>query len=786
MKKFFQSFSSETTPKQVPKERIDIFKALLHELESVGKHEGHRRNDHIFIPQLLNKIIQLLLEEEREAEAMQEGTAPCIEFFLQSRILERLCQMAVINKPVGMFQWITNAIARIIQHMKSPLLAHSSMHKPLVRLLSIKPSRLSFEEKVEVLKLITSLAHKLKEAPIFVKLFWSTETVPMRSPESTSPTLSTSPLMTNHLHAQQKVASLNTVGNKKHFVLFKILDRIYRASSGDRRLAEQVRRCILSCIVIDDNYNELQAYLARQTKFLEHTMREIGKLYATLVRETYSGSSNSNGFLQEYFRQIQFCSALCKIDFSRTEEALRHDSPARRSNSSSSASTTADFVEFSHQIASSLKEVFFKPILLPGLLSDDTRLSNIHTIFARETLLQLDTPELMGALITCLIGPGEKASQVTFGAAVDDPLTESTGHLVQETLISRLEYKAYTYPLDSNGRKSALLSANTMRLFATLVQFHPHNMYIAHHLLFKNLPLVANPEANLRGYRHPTENEELIPDSYKSGLDNNWPKIPEVVAATAALDQLGQEPPNLGYRFEELLDMAPLARQTRDSGARPDVQTYHDYVKLRFRLARPHILVWSSHPLSPEKFFPPPFISEKKTEYHGLQLAPSLTDHAVSDHPITTPSARTLPPLPLDHVANGQVLTRRFLRVLMDNLNHFFELPLDFALYLTDTFALIAQYPHRFIHKWAYSTNDQPCLFKSIQALSTTAIAFLDESPERLAKVLEFKESVEKKEAQDGQFEYTTEDRTAHNIILLDEFCKEFLAVLLLVDQLLN
>jgi hypothetical protein len=796
MKKFFQSLSGEVAQKPAPKERIDIFKALLNELELNGKHEGHRRNDAILIPQLLNKIIQLLLEEEREAEVMQEGTGPCIEFFLQSRILERLCHLAAVNKPVGMFQWIINAIARIIQHMKSPLLAHSSMHKPLVRLLSTKPSKLSFEEKVEVLKLITSLAHKLKEAPIFVKLFWSSGNLHSRPlDQSTSPTLSTSPIMTSHLHAQQKVASLSTI-DKKHFVLFKILDRIYRGSSSDRRLVEQVRRCILSCIVIDDNYNELQAYLARQTKFLEHTMREMGKLYATLVRESYSGNSNANSYLQEYFRQLQFCSALCKIDFSRNEEALRHDSPARRSPvppgySPSNASHNSECVDFSQQIASKLREHFFLPILIPGLLSDDARLSNIHTMFARETILQLDAPELMGAFISCLIGSSENASQISFGDVIEDPLTESMGHLVQETLISRIEYRPSTYPLDPNARKLALLSANTMRLFSTLMQFHPHNMYVAHHLLFKNLPIVANTEAHLRGYRHPTPSEETNPEMYKHALDVNWARLPEVVAASEALKSLPEDPPNLGLRFEQLLEMAPLARQTRDSGARPDVQTYHDYIKLRFKLARPHLLMWSSHPLTPERDFPPPFVAEKKPEYHGLHFSATQTppEQVHLESQITTPPSRVLPPIAPDHAKGAKVTARRFIRVLLANLDHFLELPLDFALYLTDTIALIAQYPHRYIHKWTYHANQDPdilSLFSILQSLSSKALAFLDESPERLSTVLEFKESAEKKETQDDQFELSSIERASHNIILLDEFCKELLAVLLLVDQLLN
>lgn len=735
------------------------------------------------------------MEEEREAEASQEGTGPCIEFFLQSRILERLVTMASINKPVGMFQWIINAVARIIQHMKSPLLAHSSMHKPLVRLLSTKPTKLNFEEKIEVLKLITSLAHKLKEAPIFVKLFWSSVNSGITSPDqAASPPIASSPINSPILTSALDMPS-PIHGPKRHFVLFKILDRIYRGSSGDRRLAEQVRRCILSCIVIDESYMELQSYLARQQKFLSHTINELGKLYATLSRETYNGNPNSNGYLQEYFRQLQFCSALCKIDAGRNDERTQ---PERLNVPEGPSFAFHDYAtkdviqapagEFSTQLAETLKRKFFEGILLPGLLSDDLKLANIHTIFTRETLLQLEAPELMGALITCLVGVTENATAEDF---LDDPLTEKSGHSIQETLISRIEFRSMTYPLDAVSKRQAQLAANTMRLFSSLCHIHPHNLYVTHHLIFQNLPVVANPDSHLRWFRHPTELEELKPETYKFGLDRQWLALPSVEAARRALSELAPDPPNVGQRVETLLELAPLARQTRDSGARPDVQTYHDYIKLRFKISRPNLLLWSANYHTPERKFPPPFFPEQKSSDSGLHAtnySEQESEEHARRHVEPTHVSATLPPIPKDHDPANPVKARRFIRVLLANLEHFLELPLDFALYLTDTIASIIQFPHLFIHKWAYhaSPSDESTLFETIQALSSKAIEFIDASPTRLSKIIAFKESSEKKETQEGQFEISEEDRTAQNIVLLDEFCKELLAILLVVDQVLS
>jgi len=40
MRKFLQSLSGEVSPKQVPRERIDVLKALLQDLDATTKGEG--------------------------------------------------------------------------------------------------------------------------------------------------------------------------------------------------------------------------------------------------------------------------------------------------------------------------------------------------------------------------------------------------------------------------------------------------------------------------------------------------------------------------------------------------------------------------------------------------------------------------------------------------------------------------------------------------------------------------------------------------------------------------
>lgn len=158
--------------------------------------------------------------------------------------MEKFCKIAMNNKPQGVFQLIINAISRIIQHMKPSIMGHSSVHKPIVELLSQKEEKISFMEQIELLTLINSITIKLKESPMLTKLFWSVK--------------------------NKSDKDINSP-KAKDFVLWKKLDKLYRGTN-DPRLLELVRKSILKCIIIDDSCEEMQLYLSEQTKFMKRTV----------------------------------------------------------------------------------------------------------------------------------------------------------------------------------------------------------------------------------------------------------------------------------------------------------------------------------------------------------------------------------------------------------------------------------------------------------------------------------------------------------------------------------
>lgn len=145
--------------------------------------------------------------------------------------------------------------------MKSTLLGHSSIHKPIVQLLEARkpfPGEGSYDVQVETIKLINSLTIKLKESPMLTRLFW---------------TVSPCDRGEDGIVLRQDI---------RHFILFNKLDRMYRTST-DSRLVDQIRRCILRTIIIDDSCEDMQVYLSKQSKFITHT-----------VCKTQDTSNNSN------------------------------------------------------------------------------------------------------------------------------------------------------------------------------------------------------------------------------------------------------------------------------------------------------------------------------------------------------------------------------------------------------------------------------------------------------------------------------------------------------------
>ena len=62
---------------------------------------------------------------------------PCLDTFLQTHVLQALCNRATRDCPRGTLPLILATVASMLRNVKYPLLPHQTIHKPIAHLLSI-------------------------------------------------------------------------------------------------------------------------------------------------------------------------------------------------------------------------------------------------------------------------------------------------------------------------------------------------------------------------------------------------------------------------------------------------------------------------------------------------------------------------------------------------------------------------------------------------------------------------------------------------------------------------
>jgi len=127
---------------------------------------------------------------------------------------------------------------------------------------------LSVDEKLGCIYLINSLILKLKEEPLFIRLFFRDGAEGTSSPLSAPTNTPSSPSYLSPSEFHIPALSVG-YGPGRDFVIFKALERLYRDCGGDARLLEQIRRSLLSCLAINDSADDYMAeYYAEQHDFM--------------------------------------------------------------------------------------------------------------------------------------------------------------------------------------------------------------------------------------------------------------------------------------------------------------------------------------------------------------------------------------------------------------------------------------------------------------------------------------------------------------------------------------
>ncbi|XP_069773895.1 FHF complex subunit HOOK interacting protein 2A-like isoform X6 [Narcine bancroftii] len=121
------------------------------------------------IPWHLRQMVDILAYEEKQSDSGETG--PCLEYFLQHKILETLCTLAKAGYPPGMKQQVLVIIIRLLGQIQQPLLPHVNVHRPVQKLICLCGVDPASKTKKEEVQFLTTVCMKLKQDPYLLNFF---------------------------------------------------------------------------------------------------------------------------------------------------------------------------------------------------------------------------------------------------------------------------------------------------------------------------------------------------------------------------------------------------------------------------------------------------------------------------------------------------------------------------------------------------------------------------------------------------------------------------------------
>lgn len=302
------------------------------------------------IPQLLNNMIQMLLEEEDRHRTADIGGAmgPCLDFFLRERILGFWCKVSMLDVPKGMRKLTLTSTATLLRNLRSQaLIAQQSVHEPLAGLLTAcceklppKAAASAFTaaapldmtatiEVEEYVALVATIVDKLRELPGCLVFF-----VPLQQSGQPCPLLDT---------------------------LFRFLDDT-SAVGGRARMALQQLLSI----------PEAREYVLQHTELVDMLVAAVAEEYAMLCRQQYSVGTSVT---RQHLAMLRLCASL--LDPS---DAL------------------------SAALLSELEDQVFHSVLIPDVQSKQESEALAATLYAADVFRHQHAVLLSKSLATFLLG----------------------------------------------------------------------------------------------------------------------------------------------------------------------------------------------------------------------------------------------------------------------------------------------------------------------------------------------------------------------------------------------
>ena len=164
------------------------------------------------IPYYLEQMLQILIKEEEEIIEFNrtkdsenvgfDKQAECMEFLLENKPLDVLVDLAINERPIGCRRWILKWIKRYLTCLENPVIAHGSIFKPILRLISVCKGTLASPYELDEILFLEAVAGLVSKNPENIKLFIPSH---QHSDSKTEGIFSTKPPKDNTLFENNKV-----------------------------------------------------------------------------------------------------------------------------------------------------------------------------------------------------------------------------------------------------------------------------------------------------------------------------------------------------------------------------------------------------------------------------------------------------------------------------------------------------------------------------------------------------------------------------------------------------
>eukprot|EP00455_Lapot_gusevi_P050270 TRINITY_DN7255_c0_g1_i5.p1 TRINITY_DN7255_c0_g1~~TRINITY_DN7255_c0_g1_i5.p1 ORF type:complete len:771 (-),score=194.80 TRINITY_DN7255_c0_g1_i5:178-2490(-) len=150
------------------------------------------------LPDLLASMVQLLLEEEADVQSQNPNTpastpsnfgphpppielpanlqnTPCLEYFLDERILDKLCAIGLSDRPPGLRRLVGKTLDGLLVHLAAEILANMAVHTAVSQFLCISFSQGDLQHRKNrpvLVSLLRTLCRRIRHNPSLAEAFF--------------------------------------------------------------------------------------------------------------------------------------------------------------------------------------------------------------------------------------------------------------------------------------------------------------------------------------------------------------------------------------------------------------------------------------------------------------------------------------------------------------------------------------------------------------------------------------------------------------------------------------